>query len=303
MLILAISIRDTVSSLGGLSAPGMFNSRPASLRWLNRFLDRPFANAVGSVTYFRQALALDERRVKFQPEFRESNEDEFKGSLNGIARNKEVWFLGVHTSVGGGSDPDVCPSLSNIPFRWMLAEAVECGLRTGAINILRANAIRDVPTVVQYIRNHLPAIYDFYWTTKIIRYPDLRYPEQTSLDSDSEYYGNVDRLETLFSPDHRKEVIRLAAGYDTTMSPLPQDADAGFPITQDLLSSKHESLTGAGYLFMDYAFPLLQCRTYRVKGGKYVEIRSRGSVCAPGCPYTSDASQQGSWRGRPLHPT
>lgn len=71
------------------------------------------------VTYFRQALALDERRVKFQPEFRHCSPDS-QGTANGIPRNKEVWFLGVHTAVGGGSESDDGPSLANVPFRWML---------------------------------------------------------------------------------------------------------------------------------------------------------------------------------------
>jgi hypothetical protein len=249
--------------------------------------DRPFANAVGAVTYFRQALALDERRVKFQPEFRQSNSDESHTTLNGIARNKEVWFLGVHTSVGGGHEPDVDPSLANIPFRWMLAEAVACGLRTGAINILRANAIMVVPTVWEYILEHIPAVYHTYW-----RDPIVSYPAETSLVSDAEYYGNIDRLEALFSANHREQVIRLAAEYDTIMSPLPHEADAGLPVTNDLLCNKHESLAGPGYLFMDYVFPFLECRRYHLVDQQYVEIRSRGLVfcVSPSLFYLSDAS-------------
>jgi hypothetical protein len=242
---------------------------------------------VGSVTYFRQALALDERRVKFQPEFRKHNSRDTQTTLNGIARNKEVWFLGVHTSVGGSSEPDVDPSLANIPFRWMLAEAVACGLRTGAINILRANAIMVVPTVWRYIKEHIPAVFHTYWRDDIVSYP-----RETSLVSDAEYYGNIDRLDALFTANHREQVIRLAAKYDTIMSPLPHEADAGLPVTNDLLCNKHESLAGPGYLFMDYVFPFLECRRYHLVDQQYVEIRSRGLVFClqTSISYISDAS-------------
>lgn len=47
-----VGVWDTVASLGVLRDENL-----------------PFASGVGSVQYFRQALALDERRVKFQPEY------------------------------------------------------------------------------------------------------------------------------------------------------------------------------------------------------------------------------------------
>lgn len=47
-----VGVWDTVSALGVTNLPNL-----------------PFASVVGEVTYFRQALALDERRVKFLPEF------------------------------------------------------------------------------------------------------------------------------------------------------------------------------------------------------------------------------------------
>jgi hypothetical protein len=195
--------------------------------------------------------------------------------------------LGVHTSVGGSSEPDVDPSLANIPFRWMLAEAVACGLRTSAISILRANAIMVVPTVWDYIHEHIPAVYHTYWRDSIVSYP-----RETSLVSDSEYSGQIDRLEALFSANHREQVIRLAAKYDTIMSPLAQEADVGLPVTNDLLCNKHESLAGPGYLFMDYVFPFLECRRYHLVDQEYVEIRSRGLVFClqPSLFHLSDAS-------------
>lgn len=133
-----------------------------------------------SVKFFRQALALDERRARFAPEYRylwqqenpcESAEakstllqarDAYK-RLHSAAcapqerfdaredlkhildaeypcvaitdpiptvsagegglkqkiwkKNKEVWFMGCHSDVGGGNDVNMRESLSNIPFR------------------------------------------------------------------------------------------------------------------------------------------------------------------------------------------
>ena len=140
----------------------------------------PHAGNVKSVKFFRQALALDERRVRFAPEYRylfnheipcETAEakatllqardaykrlhsascapqerydarEELKGLLDadhpcvaitdpiptvsagegGLKqkiwkKNKEVWFMGCHSDVGGGNDVNMKESLSNIPFR------------------------------------------------------------------------------------------------------------------------------------------------------------------------------------------
>lgn len=72
--------------------------------------DDPFAK-YDSVTYFRQALSLDERRVMFQPIlYRE--EENTKGGQQGVAkleRWKEAWFCGSHC--------DVLVPLA-IPWRW-----------------------------------------------------------------------------------------------------------------------------------------------------------------------------------------
>lgn len=52
------------------------------------------------VCYFRHALALDERRVKFMPEyaykgFQEASPD----SRHTIPHTKEVWFAGTHSDM------------------------------------------------------------------------------------------------------------------------------------------------------------------------------------------------------------
>jgi hypothetical protein len=74
-----------------------------------------------SVKHVAHALALDERRGAFRPEYWES-------SGAGKAVN-EVWFPGVHTNVGGGYAEE---GLSNIALAWVVSQAVEAGLPTQA---------------------------------------------------------------------------------------------------------------------------------------------------------------------------
>jgi len=52
------------------------------------------------VCYFRHALALDERRVKFLPEFAYGGSGIPEEDLGGkIPRIKEVWFAGTHSDM------------------------------------------------------------------------------------------------------------------------------------------------------------------------------------------------------------
>ncbi len=63
---------------------------------------RPGTNVVGTKTcYFRHALALDERRVKFLPEFVCGGETATERiHIEGDQpRVKEVWFIGTHSDV------------------------------------------------------------------------------------------------------------------------------------------------------------------------------------------------------------
>jgi hypothetical protein len=93
--------------------------------------------------YFRHALALDERRVKFLPEYIHGANTEGSHS----ERIKEVWFAGSHSDVyvnclnihtfdltanissGGGNRLNEKLQSGDIPLLWMRKEAVEAGLR------------------------------------------------------------------------------------------------------------------------------------------------------------------------------
>lgn len=115
----------------------------------------PFTTSNTHVRYFRHALAADEHRVRFQPNFwiRSRPEEHARGVQMGempqprTPRSKsslrdkertfdaeatmtahatdvlEVWFAGCHCDVGGGSVPNgTRNSLARIPLRWMIRQ-------------------------------------------------------------------------------------------------------------------------------------------------------------------------------------
>ncbi|KAG6873169.1 hypothetical protein C0995_002018 [Termitomyces sp. Mi166 len=130
----------------------------------------PFTTSNTIVRTFRHAVALDERRVRFQanlwnrPNAKEltlgvqgqkpgiipwalrAGRNSFlrgkkllsegkKHSLHALERKtdiEEVWFAGAHCDVGGGSVANGTPhSLARIPLRWMIRECFKAG--TGII--------------------------------------------------------------------------------------------------------------------------------------------------------------------------
>lgn len=96
---LFIGVWDTVKSVG-----------------FSPFFHREFSDSVlnPDIKFGCQALAIDERRLKFKPDIwcPPANEDE--------QVIEQVWFAGVHSDIGG-SYPD--SSLSDISLNWMLRQA------------------------------------------------------------------------------------------------------------------------------------------------------------------------------------
>ncbi|KAI0308353.1 hypothetical protein B0F90DRAFT_162350 [Multifurca ochricompacta] len=113
----------------------------------------PFVSVNTTIKVFRQALALDERRAKFRPNFYhqakpkttlESSNVKAQDIESGVqapqgetdeqftkTHVKEVWFVGCHADVGGGSVLDSNGhALSNISLRWMIKELLDadCGV-------------------------------------------------------------------------------------------------------------------------------------------------------------------------------
>ncbi|KAJ7117544.1 hypothetical protein C8R44DRAFT_626670 [Mycena epipterygia] len=91
-----------------------------------------------NICFFRHALALDERRVKFLPEYIFSpctcvtcvySATQRPGGGLGEPRVKEVWFAGTHSDVGGGNKVNDQLTNGDVPLLWMGHEALRAGLR------------------------------------------------------------------------------------------------------------------------------------------------------------------------------
>ncbi|KAL0574792.1 hypothetical protein V5O48_007165 [Marasmius crinis-equi] len=119
---------DTVSSIG----PGRGK------------VDLPLtALGMTHVCYFRHALALHERRVKFLPEYAQGGAGPVKEdgesamptrdgmSSSKMPRVKEVWFAGTHSDIGGGNTENASLVRNGPSLRWMVTQARNAGLHIG----------------------------------------------------------------------------------------------------------------------------------------------------------------------------
>ena len=123
-----LGLWDTVPSFGVASIP-------LNIGW---DLDLP-----DNVHKCFHAMSLDERRIDFmlhRPDARVVD-------ANQEGRLFEVWFRGVHSDVGGGSDR---PGLSSIALNWMFAKAATCGLPIDPAvvsrNAARVDALTNIST-------------------------------------------------------------------------------------------------------------------------------------------------------------
>ncbi|KAF9651414.1 hypothetical protein BDM02DRAFT_3091324 [Thelephora ganbajun] len=133
----------------------------------------PFSGSNNAISYFRHALALDERRVKFRPflfsecsevasdshmiERRQSSGkvDDSETEINietGPPTNiEEVFFAGAHCDVGGGSVKNgERHSLARITLRWMIRECFKTD--TGIIfdaHMLRHEVGLDIDSILK----------------------------------------------------------------------------------------------------------------------------------------------------------
>lgn len=104
-----LGVFDTVGALG---VPGALARR-------HKFHNVNLSEAVRCA---RHALAIDERRIKFEPSLWEI--DESLGP-DQESRVKQVWFEGAHSDVGGGYGET---GLSDTALLWMADEATRAGL-------------------------------------------------------------------------------------------------------------------------------------------------------------------------------
>jgi hypothetical protein len=86
------------------------------------------------VSHAYQALAIDERRRQFEPTLWVQPPGETTPKM------EQVWFAGVHSSVGGGSRDS---GLSNQALLWMMEKAKAAGLAVDEayVGTLEANVI------------------------------------------------------------------------------------------------------------------------------------------------------------------
>jgi uncharacterized protein (DUF2235 family) len=99
---------------------------PAQFGWIfNPFpLRIPFSANNPGIEIGRHAIAMDERRVLFQPSLWRPLAPPRAAGPRDL---KQVWFRGVHADVCGGY-PEAESGLSKISLEWMLTEAIKSGL-------------------------------------------------------------------------------------------------------------------------------------------------------------------------------
>ncbi|KAH7907258.1 hypothetical protein BJ138DRAFT_1092964 [Hygrophoropsis aurantiaca] len=110
-----VGVWDTVSSVGVIRGKTL----PST------------TSSCDHICYFRHALALDECRVKFLPEYVYGGKAEPSNS----GHIKEVWFAGSHSDVGGGNRLNENLQSGDIPLQWMRSEAIAAGLHLNAADV------------------------------------------------------------------------------------------------------------------------------------------------------------------------
>ncbi len=103
-----VGVWDTVGSVG----------------WFTNPVYLPYTADNASIMHGRQAIAIDERRAFFRTNLWRRND---KLRAHGPRDEKQVWFAGVHSDVGGGY-PEPGSGLSKIALEWMMREAEAHGL-------------------------------------------------------------------------------------------------------------------------------------------------------------------------------
>jgi uncharacterized protein (DUF2235 family) len=107
-----LGVWDTVAALGLPNTPFEKFSN-----WIvpNGFHDFSLS---GSVRHAYHALAIDDVRRNFHPIY-------FDNVIEANQKMEQVWFMGMHTDVGGGYEEH---GLSDIALEWMVQKAVKHGL-------------------------------------------------------------------------------------------------------------------------------------------------------------------------------
>jgi uncharacterized protein (DUF2235 family) len=112
-----IGVWDTVGALGNpLFLKSLLSQR-------NEFHDTDLSSRVVNAFH---ALAIDEKRMNFEATLWRQQKDAKDQTL------EQMWFLGVHSDVGGGY-PET--GLSDISLKWMMEKAQSCNLSFNAVEM------------------------------------------------------------------------------------------------------------------------------------------------------------------------
>jgi uncharacterized protein (DUF2235 family) len=112
-----IGVWDTVERVG---IPGLTRSITSSGDTFDKKCFR----------HIRQAISMDEHRHAFAPRlYWDADYDEHEDDPARHRSLRQRWFRGVHSDVGGGYDKTEA-GLSDQAYRWVLNEAIACGLQT-----------------------------------------------------------------------------------------------------------------------------------------------------------------------------
>lgn len=109
-----VGVWDTVDSVGMWPFSAKITAKPT-------IQNKCFVNV-------RHALALDEHRFQFKPRLYSDNNGNYRTKSGAVASIKQLWFHGAHCDVGGGYRLAET-AISEQALRWMVSEAVQCGLR------------------------------------------------------------------------------------------------------------------------------------------------------------------------------
>jgi uncharacterized protein (DUF2235 family) len=108
------------------------------------------------VTFTEQRLALDERRAGFEPTLWALQTDK-----NTNTKLKQVWFPGVHCSVGGG---DTTHGLSDVSLAWMVDQIyTSTGLQFDWDRLTYARTQQRASTGSLWTNNYQPKWPDHPW--------------------------------------------------------------------------------------------------------------------------------------------
>lgn len=151
-----------------------------------RLKSHAFTSRNPSVEAVSHAVAIDEKRTMFRPQYWPTNQDYWGNPFNSAAARsqdaKEVWFTGGHGDVGGGY-PEADSALCKVPLIWMIDRAKLCGLkfRQQSINSVVLGARMDSKYVRPSATSPPHDTMTFGWS--ILEFIPRRKPERSSRPS------------------------------------------------------------------------------------------------------------------------